>query len=117
MPGGLPGLTPPHHRGYLSKLNFGRNLRIGRVISHDADVQASEPEAEEQARVPGPYANEGGLRDPQPAAPAGSAAPGGDRRFEVTRGGGVPGSAIAGRFRDAPLKPDHEDPGNPEAPS
>ena len=53
------------------------------VISHDADVQTPEPEEEEQTRVPGPNADQGGTQDPQPASPAWSAATGGERRLEI----------------------------------
>ncbi len=53
------------------------------VISHDADVQTPEPEEEEQTRVPGPHADQGGAKDPQPASPQRTAAFGGERRLEV----------------------------------
>jgi len=77
------GLTLSHCHRYLSKLIFGLNLWTGWVISHDADVQSSEPEAEEQARVPGPYADQGGSQDPQSASAKRPAASGGDRRIKV----------------------------------
>ncbi len=65
------------------KANFRAPTSFGWVICHDADVQAAEPEAEEQARIPGTDADQGGPKDPQPATPEREAAPGGERRFEV----------------------------------
>jgi ribonuclease P protein component len=53
------------------------------VISHDADVQTPEPEAEEQTWVPGPDADKGGAEDPQPTPSKGTAALGGERRLEI----------------------------------
>lgn len=77
---------------------------MGWVTSHDADVQAQEPQAEEQAWVPGPNADQGGAEDPQPATPEGAATPGGERRLEV---GTVaeearPGAGAPGSFRWPP---------------
>ena len=53
------------------------------VISHDADVQAPEPEEEEQARFPGSDADKGGSQDPQSASSTGAAAADGESRLEV----------------------------------
>lgn len=73
---------------------------MGWVTSHDADVQAQEPKAEEQAWVPGPYADQGGPKDPQPAAPEGSATSGGEHRLEVgTVAEARPGAGAPGSFR------------------
>ena len=69
------------------------------VISHDADVQTPEPETEEQTRVPGPYADQGGPKDPQPASPARATALGGERRLEVgPMGKAHPGVGAPGGF-------------------
>jgi ribonuclease P protein component len=81
------------------KANFRAPTSLGWVICHDADVQAAEPEAEEQARIPGTNADQGGPKDPQPAPPEGAAASGGERRFEVgpvslaRPGAGAPGNS------------------------
>jgi len=58
-----------------------------------------EPEAEEQARVPGPHADQGGPKDPQPATPARQAASGGERRLEIgSVGRAHPGAGAPGGF-------------------
>ena len=73
------------------------------MITHDADVQAPEPEEEEQARVPGPHADQRGTQDPQQASPAGASAPGGERRLEVEpMSEARPGSGAPGRLRLPP---------------
>ena len=67
------------------KANFRTQPWTKWVISHDADVQTPEPETEEQTRVPGPDADQGGPQDPQPAAPEGPAngGPGGAGDYVV----------------------------------
>ncbi len=85
------------------KANFEVQPSSEQVTDHDADVQASEPEAEEQARVPGPYADQGGSEDPEPASPERPAAAGCERRLEI--GSPLvahPGSGAPGRFRLPP---------------
>ena len=65
------------------KANFRMQPSSGWVTSHDADVQSPEPEKKEQARVPGPDADQGRAEDAEPAAPEGPATAGGERRLEV----------------------------------
>jgi len=85
------------------KANFRTQPSTAWVICHDADVQATEPEAKEQARVPGPHADKGGPSDPQPASPEGSTAFGGERRLEIRFVGVArPGAGAPGRFRFPP---------------
>jgi ribonuclease P protein component len=67
------------------------------VISHDADVQAPEPETEEQAWLPGPHGNQRGSQDSQPTSSARSAAIGRERRLEVApMGEARPGAGAPG---------------------
>src|SRR5687768_10704375 len=47
-------------------------LSQGRTTRHEADIQASQPEAHQQARVPGPYEDEGRPRDAEPSSPEGT---------------------------------------------
>jgi len=77
------GVDPARGRLVPLKANFRAQPSIGWVICHDADVQSPEPQAEEQARVPGPHADQGGPEYHQPASPEGPTALGGDRRLEV----------------------------------
>jgi len=85
------------------KANFRTQPSTAWVICHDADVQATEPEAEEQTRVPGPHADKGGPSDPQPASPEGSTAVSGERRLEIGFVGVArPGAGAPGRFRFPP---------------
>ncbi len=73
------------------------------MICHDADVQTPEPEAEEQAWVPGPHADKRGPQDPQQASPKGPAASGGDRRLEIGRLElARPDAGAPGKFRLPP---------------
>jgi len=92
-------------RGWLVplKANFRAQPSIGWVNSHDADVQTPESQAEEQAWVPGPNADQGGPQDPQPAAPEGPTALGGKRRLEVGFSGMArPAAGAPGSFRLPP---------------
>lgn len=69
-------LTPPRRGRYVSLLIFRRTLPPNSgVIAHETDVQASQSEAEEQARLPGPDEEEGGAEDAEPEAEKGSEAP------------------------------------------
>ncbi len=69
------------------------------VIPHDADVQSPEPEEKEQTRVPGPYADQRGPEDPQPASSQRAAASGGERRLEIGPVGKAhPGAGAPGGF-------------------
>ena len=82
------------------KANFRAQPSIGWVTSHDADVQTPEPEEKEQARVPGPHADQGGPEYPQPASPKRPAAVGGEHRLQVELMGlSHPGAGAPGRFR------------------
>src|SRR5688572_11251482 len=70
----------------------------GTERSHEAVIQAPQPEAEQQARVPGPYEDQRRPRNPQPASPEGPETPHRENRIEVTRGrGGAPRPLPAGR--------------------
>jgi ribonuclease P protein component len=108
-----PRANPWHKRG------FGVDPRVGVwvplkavyptqpckkwVISHDADVQTSEPETEEQTWVPGSHANQRGPKDPQPAPSAWATTPGSERRLEVGFVGRArPEAGAPGSFRLPP---------------
>lgn len=97
------GVDPTRGPWVPLKANFRTRTWTRWVISHDADIQTPEPEEEEQTRVPGPYADPRGSQNAEPASPAGSSSPGGERRLEV---GGMtearPGAGAPGRFRLPP---------------
>jgi len=84
-------LTTFPGEGYLSKLDSKRaNPR--RRVTHEADIQSAESEAQEQARISCPHEDEGRTEDAEPAPEAGSQASRGVRRREVIpaapKGGG-----------------------------
>ena len=85
--GRLSGVDP----GWGAAVPFKAYSRIRSrkkwIISHDADVQPPEPEAEEQARLSGPNEDKRGPQDPQPASPDWPATFGGEHRFEVVSWG------------------------------
>ena len=97
------GVDPTRGRLVPLKANFRTQPSIGWVIYHDADVQPPESQAEEQAWFSGPYADERGPEDPQPAPSEGSAAFGGERRLEIgTVRLARPNAGAPGRFRLPP---------------
>lgn len=100
---GTSGVDPTPSLLVPLKANFRAQPSIRWVNSHDADVQSPEPEKKKQARVPGPHAEQGRAKDPQPAAPERPATAGGERRLQV---GPVvlvrPGAGAPGRFRLPP---------------
>lgn len=100
---GLFGVDPSRAALVPFKANLRPQTSFGWVICHDADVQASEPEEEEQAWVPGAHADQGRAKDPQSPAPEGAAAVGGERRLKVGPVGlARPGAGAPGRFRLPP---------------
>lgn len=76
-------LTVSRGLGYLFKLDFKRTNTMDWATRHDADIQASEPQADQQARVPctheDPWRSEGA----EPAPPAGSRSSRGEDRQQV----------------------------------
>lgn len=71
---------------------------MGWTNRHDADLPTSEPQAGEQARVPGAHEDEGWSQDTEPSSEARSDPPGGHDRSEVAavsteRGERLPRSA------------------------
>ena len=59
---------------YLSKLLFSRRNSMDRAAGNEADIQAPQPQAGEQARVPCPHEDTGRAQGHQPAETAGSSA-------------------------------------------
>jgi ribonuclease P protein component len=55
----------------------------GRTTRHEADIQAPQPQADQQARVPGSYEDEGRPRDAQPPSPQGTRTSHGVDRVQV----------------------------------
>ena len=103
------GVTPPTRRDYGVERHPGTWVPLKAVFptqtwtkwltSHDADVQTSEPEEEEQTWVPGTDADQRGPEDPQQAPTEGPAALGGERRLEVDPVGVAhPGAGAPGGF-------------------
>jgi len=60
-------LTPSAEQVYLSKLVSERSFPMDRAAGHEADIQAPQPQAGEQARVPRPHEDQGWAQDAQPS--------------------------------------------------
>jgi ribonuclease P protein component len=99
----LFGVDPSRAALVALKANLRTQTSFGWVICHDADVQATEPEEEEQARLPGTHADQGRAEDSQSPAPEGTAAAGSERRLQVGPVGVArPGAGAPGWFRLPP---------------
>lgn len=68
---------------YLSKLLSKRTKTMGWINHNDADLQTPEPQAGEQAWVPGAHEDEGRSQGIEPSSEAGSDPSGGHDRPEV----------------------------------
>jgi ribonuclease P protein component len=98
-------LTLSDEAVYLSKLVSERSFPMDRAAGHEADIQAPQPQAGEQARVPRPHEDQGWAQDAQP--PKASRAPKrhGSGRREVAgperdRSEGLPTAARIARSGD-----------------
>lgn len=77
-------LTLLESQAYLSKLAFERRIPMDRAAGDEADVQAPQPQAGQQARVPGADEDAGRTQDAQPAEAKGSRSDCGEGRRQVT---------------------------------
>lgn len=64
-------MTPSDWVVYLSKLVSERSFPMDRAAGHEADIQAPQPQAGQQARVPRPHEDQGRTEDLEPAQAAG----------------------------------------------
>jgi ribonuclease P protein component len=79
---GVP-LTLSDEAVYLSKLFSKRCFPMDRAAGHEADIQAPQPQAGEQARVPRPHEDQERAQDAEPAEAAGAYTHHGSGRREV----------------------------------
>lgn len=91
-------LTRSDASDYLPKLVSLRVESMDWAGSNEADIQAPQPQAGEQTRVPGPDEDRGRSEDAQPASPSGADSAHGEDRREVDgprseRGEGLPRDA------------------------
>jgi len=63
-------LTISGAASYLSKLVSKRSTTMNRAGRNEADIQAAQPQAGEQARVPSPHEDGRGSEDPEPPSEA-----------------------------------------------
>ena len=101
---GVP-LTLSDEAVYLSKLVSERSFPMDRAAGHEADIQAPQPQAGEQARVPRPHENQKRPEDAEPpTAPGAGSHHGSDRREVVgqdrERPEGLPTAARIARSAD-----------------
>ena len=74
-------LTPSEGSVYLLKLVFERRTLMDRAVGNEADIQAPQPQAGEQARIPRADEDQGRSQDAQPPeTPRARPRGGGDRR-------------------------------------
>lgn len=64
-------LTVSNDSAYLCKLAFERRIPMDRAAGHEADIQAPQPEAGEQARIPLAHEDAGRAQGDQPTEKAG----------------------------------------------
>ena len=76
------GLTVAPPRGYLCVL-FLRCVLLAWAARHEADLQAPQPQAEQQARVSRPHEDAWGAGSPQPASSEGQEAAHREDRLQV----------------------------------
>ena len=76
-------MTPFDEAVYLSKLDSERSIPMDRAAGHEADIQAAQPQAGEQARVPRTHEDQGRSPDAQPPETAGTGSHYGSGRREV----------------------------------
>ncbi len=113
---GLTGFRAGRYLSMLASILY-RN-RKERAWNHEADIQASEPEAAEQARLPCPDEDEGGSEGPEPPEAEGSPKPHGQDRVEVGPDG-VGASELRGARGEQEVSSRRSDPadeGHPAGP-
>ena len=89
-----PPLTTPGAQNYLSKLDSKRSATMNWAGRNEADIQAAQPQAGEQARVPGPDEDGRRSQDAQPPSQARPFAAGRSDRRQVGSAGRVRAEAF-----------------------